>query len=142
MSAFVVSDRTMQQCVSALTTDRQSCEDADQLGRDLYRLNVLAVNHRYRDSRPEIQERMTDEPDAYAEWRWKVNNVVGDAAMLPENRVVACQQLKALHCLRYQMSEGEEVPASALYHDVERRTVELARQIVSGLPEYDKATWD
>ena len=142
MSAFIVSNQTMQHCVTALTTDQHSCEDADQLGRDLFRLNIQAVNHRYQDSQPETKDQMTDDLDAYAGWKWKLTINRTNAQGGPEDRAVACQQLKSLHCLRYQMSEGEDVPATALYRDIERRTVELARLIVTGLPEYDAAEWD
>ena len=49
MSAFIVSDRTMQAAVAALDDQNQPCAQLDQLGLELYKLNDAAVQSRYPD---------------------------------------------------------------------------------------------
>lgn len=50
------------------------------------------------------------------------------------------QLIKNLHCLRYQLSEGD-VPDSEIYKLLDRFTKELSEAYISRLPEYNKAKW-
>lgn len=136
MSAFVVSDRTMQRVVSAMKKLEGSCEDADQLGRDLFELNRQAVAHRYPQEATRILENDT------AGWTWSVTCPLGDGRGLPSDRTVCCEWLKAMECLHYQMSEGDAVPTSPLYAQLEKRINEYKSHVVHWLPEYEAAAWD
>jgi hypothetical protein len=51
-----------------------------------------------------------------------------------------CKELKALHCLRYQCSEGK-VPETALYRGLEKAIGDLAGVIIDEWPEYKSAKW-
>ena len=135
MSAFIVSDRTMQLAVAALRVPTQSCEDADNLGRELYALNLQAVNHRYGG-------RHTPGEEINPEWQWKGTYPLVGYANIPEDLATACEWVKALHCLRYQMSEGDAVPATAHYAEITARIRQIEAHIVTRLPEYDSAPWD
>jgi len=132
MSAFIVSPETMQRCVSALHHRHDPCAQADQLGRELFKLNAQAVAHRYGKC---------DEIPEESDWTWRVDcpSLYYDC---PDDLGIACDQLKALHCLRYQLTEGDEVPATSLYGQIKRRIQELEGHIVTRLPEYKAAAWD
>jgi len=134
MSAYVVSRETMQTCVTALHDRHLSCEDADQLGRALFELNEKAVNCRYPNGPQDI--------GAEADWRWRVTCPMLDGYGVPEDRKIACEWLKALQCLHYQMSEGDEVPASLLYATIEKHIRKIAMSLATSLPEYKAAPWD
>jgi len=124
MSAFIVSERTMQRVVTAMRREEGAWEDACQLGRDLYAMNHRAIEARY------------GEPQYVPPFEWTVQ-------MLPDegDRKRWCELLKALDCLLYQCSEGD-VPKEALYKQLEACRNKLRAEIVHGLPEYDKAPWD
>jgi hypothetical protein len=118
MSAFIVTPQTMNWCLHALDTSNAPCDELDCLGRDLYALNQRAVEARYGEEDP-----------------------------FPEFRITPCkpskiQQLKSLHCLRYQCSEGDIPETSLLYARIEKRIHELESEIIHDLPEYDAAIWD
>lgn len=135
MSAFIVSNRTMQRAVTALRNPNHTCEDADRLGRELYALNLQAVNHRYKG-------RHTPGEVIDPEWTWNLTQPLTGYGNIPEDMTIACQWLKALHCLHYQMTEGDAVPATALYADITARIRQIETHIVTNLPEYNAADWD
>lgn len=118
MSAFIVSQETMRRAVTAMDDHNSSCEALDVLGAQLYALNARAVSQRY--GRPE-------EAPAY-EHR-------------PLFSASRHQLFKSLNCLIYQCSEGD-VPKHLLYEAMQKRATQLAFDIATGLPEYDKAVWD
>ena len=136
MSAFMVSDKTINQIVTHLKDDRESasrvrCElqehfDIDPkmmpevLGELLFKLNIDGVNSRYGEN--EAQEfRPLDYKFKYA----------------LASRVVA---LKALQCWKYQCSEGDVVETK-LYKIMEDYENALCHAIVRGLPEYENSEW-
>jgi len=127
----------MQRCVSAMQKPNLACEDADQLGRDLYELNRQAVQCRYpQDAPDEVPGAVI--PDG---WKWRVTSVLHNGHGIPEDRATACDWLKALHCLSYQCSEGD-VPESPLYQQIDRRIRQIEAHLACSLPEYDAAPWD
>ena len=109
----------------------------------MIRLNIQAVQHRYpRESLDTLPGSPWSEEDIEA-WRWRVTSPLVDGIIgIPADLAVACDWLKALHCLRYQMSEGEEVPASDLYRQITERAQAIADHLAAGLPEYQAAAWD
>lgn len=134
MSAFVVSRETMQVCVTALHDRMSDCRNADQLGRDLFALNEQAVNWRYPNGPQDV--------GLYAEWQWRVTCPLVDGNGIPVDRKTACQWLKALHCLRYQLTEGEKFETHNLYKRIMERIRQIETSIVCQLPEYNEAPWD
>lgn len=135
MSAFVISRETMQVVVTALRDPNNAAEDADKLGRDLFALNERAVEWRY-------NQEADAEPSSYADWIWRVASPLLDGYGAPVYRKTACEWVKALHCLRYQLSEGEPFETHSLYLRIQQRIRELESGIVHNLPEYDAAPWD
>lgn len=124
MSAFIVGERTMHRVLWAIDKARRggamSCEQLDDLGRQLYQLNARAVACRYNEA-PE-----TD----FDGYRY--------SPVAPTD----VQALKSVQCFIYQCSEGEQFEADPLYvelREIERQT--MAR-IISHMPEYDRAAWD
>ena len=134
MSAFVVSNTTMGRVVNRLfaASHDQRCtwskppaelwaktvEALPELGQLLYSLNARAVSERYGEPAQEVQ---------YVH-HWTINSS-------------PVQDLKSLHCLIYQCSEGN-VPDTDLYKALVQYSHKLAEDIVRQLPEYNKAVWD
>jgi hypothetical protein len=92
----------------------------------LFSANVEAVTYRY--SHMSESERGTYAPPTFSR-----------TAYWP--KWTSTQLFKHLHCLRYQMSEGN-IPESETYKRLERLIAAVADSIVSNSPEYDKAAWD
>lgn len=123
MSAFIVTNRTMTRAIAAIKwagmADRfPDCRTDKQLGDFLYDLNAEAVAQRYREPKARVE---------YVEERG-----------LAFSKVDA---LKGLVCLAYQCCEGR-VPETEAYKLLERAEQTLSGEIVSGLPEYQRASWN
>ena len=123
--------------MSALLREHEPCEAADQLGRDLFALNEAAVNYRYAAS-PHVPQQAGD----YSGWSWRGTGAEDNGDGVPGSLTVACDWLKALHCLRYQCTEGEPFERHILYARLTQRIGEFETAIVRGLPEYDTAAWN
>ena len=133
MSAFIVESSCVDRAVSLWMTDSHgqspnhgahfSCEDADELGRKMMRLNVRAVDHRYR----------TNEG---ADWETYI-----DGYAYPLKYVPRIEALKALQCVIYQCSEGDEFTSTDTYKEMRRMERLALQHIVDQLPEYQKAPW-
>ena len=136
MSAFMVSDKTINQIVTYLKDDRESASrvrseliehfDIDPktmpevLGDLLFKLNIDGVNARY--GKNEAQEfRPLDYKFRYA--------LAG--------RITT---LKALQCWKYQCSEGDVIETK-LYKIMKDYENALCHAIVSALPEYENSKW-
>lgn len=134
MSAFLVSNQTMQKAVEAVLIAEANAWSGDtveakenqvsMLGTQLYKLNQDALAARYGDDDPAelfigrgFRARMASQGDA---------NI---------------QRLKSLNCLIYQCSEGD-VPETELFKRLEKAAGGLAQIIVTSLPAYDTAKWD
>ena len=130
MSAFIVSDSTMQSAVSAMHSPRHSCEDADVLGQKLYDMNHKAVQARY-----------PSRGYGATVFKWKPSGHLANGNNIPEDLTTACQWLKALHCLRYQCSEGD-VPEMLLYKALEKTIHQFESHLATIHPEYKQAEWD
>ena len=50
------------------------------------------------------------------------------------------QVYKSLQCFLYQCSEGD-IPKSKLFQGLRRLEHNIANQIISNMPEYNKAQW-
>lgn len=133
MSAFVVQDGTINRIATFVFSTRDSqwtkrrlekecgIATADDLGREMFALNIVAVNDRYGASeaekfRPLDYAYRADPPGIF-------------------------QALKSLKCWLYQCSEGE-VPMTPLYRIMAEYAGIMAMDIVRNLPAYERATWD
>jgi len=138
MSAYIVEDKTINRIVNRLVFETSNNPNFDslkeqlsklgydlsdesfprKLAKDMFALNVSAVNQRYNE-----KEEAT-----------KFNYAQGPIASL-------IQTLKSLNCWVYQCTEGD-VPENDLYKfftDTFRNY--LLKKIVYDLPEYDRAEW-
>ena len=119
MSAFIVSEETINCVLTAFDPERRATrDDQNSLGLDLWRMNMDAVAQRY------------DEPAETVEAFW-----------YRPSPFTSIQQFKAVQCLRYQCHEGN-VPERALYHRLEGLMKRLACEIVCNLPAYNVAEWN
>ena len=133
MSAFIVEKTCIDRAVSLWMTDGHgqspsggmpfSCDQADELGRQMIRLNVSAVDKRY----------STNEG---ADWDTYI-----EAYRYPLKHVPRIAALKALQCVIYQCSEGNEFTSTNTYKEMRRMEKLALQHIVGQLPEYQKAPW-
>ena len=135
MSSFIVDDKTINSIVFHITRDKDShyvtnkfstgelVGKPKELGEEMYKLNLVAVEDRYGD-----YAAMTMGAISKADYSYRAVNAS------------PIQTLKNLQCWLYQCSEGE-VPGSTLYKMMEAYASELAKDIVRALPEYDLANW-
>jgi hypothetical protein len=126
MSAFVVNPSVIDKVVGYMYDGQHdehvrgrnyTSDEFNEFGRALYAMNVNAVNQRYEDN---------NEPPTY---NYRRRN--------PTRH----ETLKAMHCLRYQCSEGN-VPECALYAKLTEAIHSLADDIVTDSPEWDAAPWN
>lgn len=145
MSSFIVSDRTINDIVGLIdnpfsygylkdelrnltdkygyTLNREITDTTmDEIAADLMRMNLEAVNTRYGDSGGVKQDR--------AQLKYAYD---------PYSNIY--QQLKSMHCLRYQASEGD-VPNTATYKFLSDMIHITERYIIDNLPQYKNAGWD
>jgi hypothetical protein len=135
MSAFVVEDRTINRILGWLSNYGNEHRSAlqrvlgaaqleeneewqERLGLSMFLQNVDAVNQRYCERNGEL--------DLGYCWSWENPTPV--------------QALKSLSCWLYQCSEGS-IPERPLYKAFRSLEASLAKDIVSNLPEYEKAEW-
>lgn len=104
MSAFIVSSETMHRVVFAIERQTElfaglpahTCAQLDVIGRALFEMNARAVNSRYPGEPQQVVPEYTFRP-------------LGDEISVPK-----AAQFKAVACLLYQCSEGNE-PDSELF---------------------------
>jgi len=135
MSAFVVTDKTINNFLTYLETsdgkdwiNRRLSEighkllgDSD-LGKELFDLNCWAINARYGDNQAE-EFRPLD-------YKYKT-----------EPYCTRYQALSSLKCWLYQCEQGD-IPDSELHKLFNNIAGNIAMDIVSDIPQYQKATWD
>jgi hypothetical protein len=142
MSAFIVSDTTLQIIVRFLDLDvrfsnSSKCygclnrilqkqgfnlefpEHKDRLIKEMALLNRLGVNERYNENELEMQVRYID-------------------AMPPS----LMQAYKSLGCFLYQCCEGDIPEKNDLYKMFEEIKNQMAHAIIRTFKEYDEAKWD
>lgn len=125
MSAFIVSNKTMNQALEAMRLCGfnhhgiylDDPDDNQKLGEKLLELNAKAVAQRYKEP-----EQKTD-----FKFEWSECNEF--------------QALKSLQCLIYQCSEGN-VPETELYKILKECESSLQQLIIDELPRYKAAKWD
>ena len=136
MSAFIVSEKTMSDIIYNLywshkfkdryyilnDNDIQTEADFDKLAIQLFKMNQDAIRQRYNE--PENSD-YSAIPE-YVDWNTGTINKY--------------QCLKSMQCLRYQCPEGD-VPKTKLFKFLEDLISAWMDYIISGLPEYDNASW-
>lgn len=118
MSSFRVSYQVINDVL-----DLFNVSDADNIGKKLIRLNLLALKERYGDKIEELEDK---------EFINEFSSEVSHASTI--------QKLKSLSCLIYQCSEGKVV-RKKLYKQLLELEKEVSFQIIRNLDEYDKADW-
>ena len=142
MSAFIVSDTTLQIIVRFLDLDvrfsnSSKCygclnrilqkqgfnlefpEHRDRLIKEMALLNRMGVNERYNENELEMHVRYID-------------------AMPPS----IMQAYKSLGCFLYQCCEGDIPEKNDLYKMFEEIKNQMAHAIIRTFKEYDEAKWD
>lgn len=139
MSAFVVSDETINRILSTLNhgTERQKAYrlvaiaqadgtpgSIETLGHALFAFNLRAVDARYGKGEARTFR------DPWADYQYRPTAPVSKVATL-----------KALNCFLYQCTESD-VPETPLFQALKDLSNHWAHDIVSNLPEYDRAPWN
>jgi len=130
MSAFLVTEKTLYNCMKAITKAQYSALYKDIDGSQkkfkiifmaLNSLNSLALKVRY-----------NEEPSP----GYKFCSI-----KYTEASSCKIQLLKSLQCLIYQCSEGSVIK-TGLYKKLLEVKSDLQDLIIRDLPEYEKAVWD
>jgi hypothetical protein len=135
MSAFVVEKETIDRVMwglkylseTSLGNTNYELSDLDRIGANLWNLNVRAVAYRYR---------LTDPTETSPrQYRY------GGSLLFQQSiaHKVAC--LKAMECLIYQCTEGEQFETDPYFVMMEKAIQKMACAIVHDMPEYEKANW-
>lgn len=139
MSAFIVSDATINQVISFINSDTRNPH--------IYRpLESIGLAWDSRDAREDIGNKMFD------------LNIRGVEARYGEGKAEECRPLnykyvseafasriqayKSLQCWLYQCSEGHIPEESDLWKAFDAVESKMARHIVGRLSEYQNAVWD
>lgn len=138
MSAYVVSDETINKVVSLLYCKRNESywpareikesyvlegrRGFEVLAQDMFNLNVEAVEQRYGEG----------EAREFRPLDFKFQVVAPGSTL---------STLKALQCWLYQCSEGDVPEVSPLYKMMTEFSHLLAMEIVQNLPAYEAANW-
>lgn len=135
MSAFICEEKTFKEIYSGMKIFKNDAyikydiekflggRQIEELIDILFRLNVRAVNQRYREDTPEA----TTKERLKGMCRIDIN-------------VNVYQFLKSLECLHYQMAEGE-VPATKEYQMLEELIKDVCVSLVHRSAEYERANW-
>lgn len=133
MSSYLVENETIDRIISWLEVknngvgksnlppvDTMSEEEKQDLGKSMLKMNCEALIARY--GQAEHQELFCEEYQY---------------SFQPVSKM---QALKSLSCFLYQCLEGE-VPNSELFQRLKNIKNDLAMNIISDMPEYEKAIW-
>jgi hypothetical protein len=124
MSAFVVSDKTIDRFLTAVEKVREIKEDELQkLGQQLLEMNIDAVNYRYDDEIP------------YRKYQFHRS---GRFHKLQE---ILLDGYAAGRCIRYQCMEGT-IENRPLFKKLSKILDDIAHEYITNLPEYEKMEWD
>ena len=149
MSSFVVSEDTMRRAVRAICSrnwygqiistfagiDTSAPTAPTEIGRRLFTLNIEAVYQRYPDTQDTGE--LPGEDDSLSMPR-TFRAPKPATVQAPMGQLAG--DLKALGCLRYQCSEGD-VPNAPLFVALAEAIGVLSYDIVSRMPEYERAPW-
>jgi hypothetical protein len=140
MSAFIVSTDCMDRVVHGFVLGLSrslSDELRNETGRRFFDLNIEALRQRYGSADDMMPEDWRPQDYTYSE-----PPAVPDCPPLVDS-------LKAIHCLRYQCTEGD-VPLHKLYALLTNAGETLKRKIqtelrmfgeIENTPEYQRASW-
>jgi len=137
MSAFIVSNETMQTVVYAVMNANASdvvgplaklrAEGPEAVGNALLRMNTRAVNSRY------CERTRAPTYEHGSEW---FSLIDGQRFPAPSE----AQQFKSIACLSYQCSEGK-VPNSALFKALHVLKAEIAIAVAHASPAVKSSVW-
>jgi len=129
MSAFLTEDKSISKIANKVYSSKSDLEyyqrklkeiginNAEELGKAMYKLNCEALVQRYNDK--EFRD---------FEFTFQVNH-----------RTISI--FKSLECFMYQCSEGD-VPEKKLFKILTDLELTLAKNIIRELPEYDEYGWN
>lgn len=128
MSAFIVSDGTMDRVVAAVLMIRRKgefdglpaiSENASEIGRRLYALNSEAVGQRYGET--------TENAEPHYVWEHIERS---EPALY-----------MSVRSLIYQCNEGD-IPHRALFKELKMIADQLAERYITATKAYESAPWD
>ena len=142
MSAFIVSDTTLQTIVRFLDLDVRFSNSSKCYGC----LNRILQKQGFNFEYPEHKDRLIKEMALLN--RLGVNERYGEKALEKEVRFIddfapsLVQAYKSLGCFLYQCAEGDIPDENDLYKMFNEIYHQMAHVLARTLPEYDQAKWD
>ena len=133
MSCYLVENETIDRIISYLEHEnhgidsagginiqKMSVEEKQSFGNELLKMNCESMIAIYGQAEEE--------------------DLLSESYQISFRLVDIMQAFKSFQCFLYQCSEGK-CPESSLYRKIERVKNHIASQIISNLPEYQKAIW-
>ena len=144
MSAFIVSDKTINTIVNWLRYDKEFPGHGNAYGYAAKRIEKLGFNLSHRESAEMLCHELYNLNYHAVNARYNENNqhLATAFRFIPQGAAPRIQAYKSLSCLLYQCCEGDIPETSQLYKTLEEVKHIIAGNIVCDLPEYDKAKWD
>ena len=141
MSSFLVSDKTINNIVTGLTSNiwieglmweypfkNLTGEELNNLGRELLKLNHYALNQRYK-------EKINNQ-----RYKEKINNKEINKYVFSYQSSSLLQFIKNLNCFLYQCSEGKTINKK-MFKLLTKIQQCFYYKVVSGLEDYKKSEW-
>ena len=142
MSAFIVSDKTLQDIVSYLDLDVRFSNTSKCYGS----LNRVLLNYGFNLDLNEHKDRLIKEMALLnrlgVNARYDENEIEQDVHFIDDFPPSLMQAYKSLGCFLYQCCEGDIPETNDLYKMLAEIKNQMAHAIVRNLKEYDDAKWD
>ena len=142
MSAFIVSDKTLQNVVRFLTLDLNSSGNKICYGLINRLLLKGGFNLEYAEHRDRLIKEMALLNRAGVNERYDEKETEKHVCFINGRLPTMIQAYKSLGCFLYQCCEGDIPGKSDLYRMFDEIKNELAHTIVHNLSEYNEAKWD
>jgi len=144
MSAFIVSDKTINSIVNWLRYDKDYPGHGNSYGYAAKAIEKLGFNLSHRESAEMLCHELYNLNYQAVNVRYEENNqhLATAFEFIPHGAPLRIQVYKSLSCLLYQCCEGDIPETSQLYKTLREVKHIIAENIVCDLSEYDKAKWD
>lgn len=142
MSAFIVSDITLQNIVRFLDLDARFTNSSKCYGCLHHLLIKQGFNLNYPEHRDRLIKEMALLNRQGVNVRYDENELEMPVRYIDAMPPTLMQAYKSLGCFLYQCCEGDIPEKSDLYKMFDEIKNQMAHSIVSNLNEYNDAKWD
>jgi len=142
MSAFIVSDNTLQNIVRFLDLDVRFSSSSKCYGSFKHILLKRGFNLEYREHKDRLIKEMALLNRLGVNERYDEKALEKEVHFIDDFAPSLVQAYKSLGCFLYQCDEGDIPEKNDLYKMFSEIYNQLAHVLARTLPEYDQAKWD